>query len=202
MPAMGFLSCRALTRRPWFEGFDLELERGEIVVMTGPSGSGKTLLLRALADLDPLDAGEVRLDGRTMAEHDPASWRAAVMYLHQDPVRLPGSVHDNLAVAGTLRIHAGRPAASAPGLDPGTEAASISGGEAQRLALARALALEPKILLLDEATTALDPVRAREAEAAVAAWTRSGGAALWVAHDTDLAARVNARSVTFAGARP
>ena len=68
---MGLLEVRGLQRAPWWHDLDLDLERGEVAVLRGPSGSGKTLLLRGLADLDPVDGGEVLLEGRSRADTPP-----------------------------------------------------------------------------------------------------------------------------------
>jgi len=150
-----------------------------------------------LADLDPLDAGVVSLRGRAAHEHAPDEWRRRVVYLHQDPVRLPGTVRDNLACVGHLRAQRGKVLEPVPGLDPDVDMTRLSGGEAQRLALHRALAIEPEVLLLDEAGSALDEDSARALEAHVRTWVEGGRAALWVAHDGGLAERLGARTVEF-----
>jgi putative ABC transport system ATP-binding protein len=191
---MALLECRGATRAPWFSGLDLDLEGGEIVVLSGPSGSGKTLFLRALADLDPLDSGTLTLGGRAAGDLAATEWRRRVVYLHQDPVRLPGTVHENLACVTHLEP---RPPRAPEGIDPGADAQRLSGGEMQRVALERALAVEPEVLLLDEASSALDPDAARRFEARVQEWVAQGHAALWVSHDEELADRLGARRVAF-----
>ena len=77
---MSLLLVQGLTREPWWRGVDLGLEAGELSVLRGPSGSGKTLFLRALADLDPVDAGEVSLEGRARSAFSPAAWRSAAFF--------------------------------------------------------------------------------------------------------------------------
>lgn len=183
---------RGLTRSPWWSDLHLALEGGEIAVLRGPSGSGKTLLLRALADLDPVESGEVLLDGRTLAETPPSAWRRAVRYAHQGAPRLPGTVEENVAAVAALL---GVPPTPVPGLEPLADANRLSGGEAQRLALHRALMGAPRVLLLDEVTAALDPEAAAAAEARVQGFAEQGGAVLWVSHDAGLAARLGATEV-------
>ncbi|MFV1959100.1 MAG: ATP-binding cassette domain-containing protein, partial [Planctomycetota bacterium] len=194
------LSCRALTRRPFFEGRDLVLEAGEILVLHGASGSGKTLFLRALADLDPADSGELRLSGESREALRPEVWRARVLYVHQGGVRLPGTVRENLDRIASLAIRADGGAVSfpsVPGLDDTQDAGRLSGGEAQALALHRALLCAPKVLLLDEATSALDPERAAFWEGRVRRFAADGHGVVWVAHDVRLADRVGARRERF-----
>lgn len=191
---MGLLEVRGLQRAPWWHDLDLDLERGEMAVLRGPSGSGKTLLLRALADLDPVDGGEVLLEGRSRADTPPAVWRRSVRYAHQGAPCLPGTVEENVvAVAALLDV----PPTPVPALDPGADTSRLSGGEAQRLALHRALLGSPSVLLLDEVTAALDQQAAGEAEARVHQFAQEGGAVLWVSHDASLAGRLGAREVSL-----
>ena len=191
---MPLLAARGLTRRPWFADLDLALEPGEVVCLRGPSGAGKSLLLRALADLDPVEAGSVELDGRARGSHRPADWRRAALYVHQSGVRLPGAVADNVAAIARLAA-VDRPPTPVPGLPGDADAERLSGGEAQRLALHRALLAAPRVLLLDEATGALDAERAQEAEERVRAFAAAGNAVLWATHDDGLAPRLGAREV-------
>lgn len=189
---MTLLEVRGLTREPWWRDVDLNLRAGELCVLRGPSGCGKTLLLRALADLDPVDAGEVTLEGHERTTVAPPAWRRAVRYVHQGAPRLPGTVAENIAAIATV---VGAPATPVPGLRPDADAAQLSGGEAQRLALHRALLGTPRVLLLDEVTAALDEDAAAAAEARVRTFAQEGGAVLWVSHDAALAARIGALEV-------
>ena len=153
-----------LGHHPALAGVDLDVERGTIVAILGPSGSGKSTLLRVIAGLQRLDAGSVMLDGRSLAGIPPH--RRGIGLMFQDDALFP---HRDVAanVAFGLRMQGvPRSAAAARvselldvvGLDGrGHRAAtSLSGGERKRVALARALAPSPRVLLLDEPLGALD----------------------------------------------
>ena len=185
------LDVRGLTRRPWFEGKDLAAAPGEIVVLSGPTGSGKTLFLRTIADLDPSEGGEAFVDGEARASMPAWRWRGRVLYVHPGGVRLPGTVADNLAA-----VARGRPPPDPP-FDPAVDAARLSTGEGQVLALERALLCGPRVLLLDEATSGMDPRTAARFEERLKGWVREGRAIVWVSHDPDLAGRVGARAEAF-----
>ena len=120
---MALLEARGVTRRPFFAGRDLDLAAGEIVAVSGPSGSGKTLFLRAFADLDPADAGEVRLDGAGAGDRSTRRPGARGCSTSTRPGSgSPGTVADNLARVAELRRAAGARArirAGVDGLDPG-----------------------------------------------------------------------------------
>ena len=192
------LRCVGLTRRPWFADRDLKLHAGEIVVLAGPSGSGKTLFLRALADLDPVEAGAVWLWGEERDTMSAARWRASVLYVHQGGVRLAGTVAEN--VTSVLALRQRRQAGGAspvPGVGVQAEADRLSGGERQAVALHRALLCEPEVLLVDESTSGMDAETAQRWEARLRAWADEGHAILWVAHDAGLAARLGARVERF-----
>ena len=153
---------------PVLRGVDLDVPAGRRAVLVGPSGAGKTTLLRAIAGLEPMREGTVELGGRRLDAGIPAH-RRRVSVVFQEPRLLPHlRVDDNVALplraAGVGRRER---RARAAGLleDVGLAALAgravrgLSGGEQQRIALARALCGEPDLLLLDEPLAAVDPNR-------------------------------------------
>jgi putative ABC transport system ATP-binding protein len=132
----------------------------------GPSGSGKSTLLRLLNRLADPDRGSVRFHGEDVCSLDPLELRRRAVLVPQLPAPLPGSVADNVRYGPGLLGRQTDPVGplEQAGLDATfgeREAARLSVGEQQRVMLARALALEPEVLLLDEPTAALDE-RAKE----------------------------------------
>ena len=149
---------------------ELVVAEGEVVAVLGPNGAGKTTLLRALAGLQPLDAGRIELDGQILEDvaggvRVPAE-RRPVGVVFQDYLLFPHlSAADNVAFGlrsrGVRRREARRQAVAwleRVGLEDQANArpTALSGGQAQRVALARALAISPRLLLLDEPLAALD----------------------------------------------
>ena len=160
----------------------------------GRSGAGKSTLLRLLTRLDDPDAGEITFRGRPLADLDALDLRRRAQLVSQHPVLLTESVPDEIRigcphldeddVAGLLHRVA------LPTSFTQRTTAGLSGGEAQRLCLARALGLKPEVLLLDEPTAALDGRSATAIEAAVRDHIRQGGSAVLVSHDTDQVRRI------------
>jgi len=159
-----------------------EVTAGECLAVEGPSGAGKTLLLRAIADLDPA-TGQVFLDGAERHEMPAPRWRRYVRYCAAEPAWWTDTPREAFVDAtgdrlGRLLHSLGLDAAV---LDRAT--ATLSTGERQRLALARALMDEPPILLLDEPTAALDAQAAALVEELIKYQTLSGRSVLLVSHD-------------------
>jgi putative ABC transport system ATP-binding protein len=129
--------------------------------VVGPSGSGKSTLLRLLNRLADPDSGRVVYKGKDVRELDPLALRREVSLVPQLPALIDGTVNDNIAYGPRLagRSFDARSCLELAGLDPVFEdrdGSKLSVGEQQRVMLARALALEPRVLLLDEPTSALD----------------------------------------------
>ena len=152
------LSCKGLVKsfdKILFEDFNLELQSGEIVAITGPSGCGKTTLLRCICGLEDLDEGQIVLDGRdityTLAEE------RGIGLIFQRPVLYP-----HLDVKGNLKLGSQDCDVSATLAEvdligfENRRVETLSGGEGQRIALARALLANPSVLLLDEPFSSLD----------------------------------------------
>ncbi len=193
--------------RPVLRGAGLHAGAARVTALLGPSGSGKSSLLRCLVRLEHLDAGGIRLGGHDVVGLDPRTLRRRIGLVPQAPVMLPGDVGANL----TYALDAGaedRPAAAltAVGLSAefmDREARMLSGGEAARVAVARALVREPEVLLLDEPTAALDPPVAAALEALLVRLAKEGLAIVVATHDRAMAGRLAARAVlVWEGATP
>ncbi len=183
----------------------LQIERTGITAVVGPSGSGKTTLLRLCNRLTVPSSGWVRYRGEPLDQLDPLTLRRAVGMVFQVPTPFPGTVRDNLLVAVADASEVAMVAAlEDAGLERSflsRDAQALSGGEAQRVCLARTLLTEPAVLLLDEPTSALD-IDARLAfEGVVRRIADAGTSVVWVTHDLEQAQRVADRSIVLMGGR-
>jgi putative ABC transport system ATP-binding protein len=158
-----------------------------VTAVFGPSGSGKSTLLRLCNRLEVPTSGRVSFWGKDIAGIDPLWLRHRVGMCSQRPTPFPGTVADNLQVAepgasdARMRETLARVALTGSWLD--RDATALSGGEAQRMCLARTLMAQPQVLLLDEPTSAVDADAAGVIERAVRELADDGIPALWVTHD-------------------
>jgi len=187
-------------------GVSLRLGDGATALL-GPSGAGKSTLLRLLNRLADPDSGRILFRGEDIRALDPRELRRRACLVPQLPAPLPGSAADNvrfgpslvgrdvsversLELAGLSRSYADR------------DASRLSVGEQQRVMLARALALEPEVLLLDEPTSALDEDAREGVERTLADLVaRTGVSMVVVTHDRGQASRLASRIVELAGGR-
>ncbi|MGH3392905.1 MAG: amino acid ABC transporter ATP-binding protein [Actinomadura sp.] len=209
------IEVRGLTKRfgdhDALRDVDLDVARGEVVVVLGPSGSGKSTLCRCLNGLETADAGEIRIDGEPL----PAEGRALArlradvgMVFQSFNLFQHKTVLENLTLAptkvrGLTRAEAerrGRELLDRVGI--GDQAAKLpaqlSGGQQQRAAIARALAMRPKALLFDEPTSALDPEMVGEVLDVMTALARDGMTMVVVTHEMGFARKVADRVVFMA----
>ena len=191
------------------DGVDLEVAKGEVVILIGPSGSGKSTLLRSVNRLEILDAGEIVINGRIVTADKRELRRvregAGMVFQH---FNLFGhlSVIDNVCLAPRVVRRLGRDEARAKaeallarvGLADKLDAwpRQLSGGQQQRAAIARALAMEPELLLVDEPTSALDPEMVREVLDVISGLAGDGMTMLVVSHEMGFA-RAAADRIVF-----
>lgn len=186
--------------RPVLRGLDLRLPAGALTAISGPNGAGKTTLAWVIARLVEPDAGRVSVDGAPLEALDASAWRRAIGWVTQQPLLGRGTIEENLCFGGaTLSAEAIELAGLVPvlarlpaGLQTplGDDGAGLSGGEQQRLALARALARKPALLILDEPTAHLDPP-ARAALMTSLRALRGRMTLLLITHDPALAAQAD-----------
>lgn len=180
--------------RPILRDISLAVAAEGITVLLGPSGAGKTMILRLLNRLEVPTAGLVRFRGAPVASIDPLILRRRVGMVFQRPAPFPGTVRDNLRVADPGATgDALLVALGGAGLPPAfldRSADDLSGGESQRMCLARTLVTRPEVLLMDEPTSALDPDARHRLERTARDLAAQGRPVVWVTHDLDQADRL------------
>ena len=209
---MPFVELKSVVKRygsnTVLQDVDLRIDKGEIIAIIGRSGSGKSTLLRCINGLEPVQGGEVWVDG--VAVHDPKAnlreLRARVGIVFQSFNLFPHlTVERNITLGPTIvkGISASaaavlaREALRKVGLEEKIHAYAdeLSGGQQQRVAIARSLAMSPHIMLFDEITSALDPELVGEVLLVLEAMARDGMTMLLVTHEMNFARRVAHRVV-------
>lgn len=195
------------------DDISVSIARGSFVALVGESGAGKTTFLKAINRLVEIDSGTITIDGEVITALPPPKLRRRIGYVFQGIGLFPHmSVADNIWLVPRLQgaEAAGRPERVAELLDlvllPGDFAgrypAQLSGGQAQRVGFARALAAGPAIMLMDEPFGALDPVtRSELGEAYRALHNRMGLTSLLVTHDVSEALLIADRIIVLGGGR-
>lgn len=192
-------------------GINLEVTKGEVVVILGPSGSGKSTLCRAINRLETIDEGTIKIDGKTLPEEGKAlaNLRADVgmvfqsfnLFAHKSilenvtlgPMKVKGMKKDQankLAMQLLERVGVANQAGKLP--------AQLSGGQQQRVAIARALAMKPKVMLFDEPTSALDPEMINEVLDTMVGLAKEGMTMLVVTHEMGFARKAADRVIFMA----
>jgi tungstate transport system ATP-binding protein len=189
----------------------LTIQEGEVLAVVGPNGAGKSTLLLALARLLKPERGEILFNGQQALAESDTVYRRRVALVMQDPLLFDTSVFDNVASGLRFRgIARDEIRRKVPlwlerlgvGHLSKRRAGQLSGGEAQRVSLARALVLEPQLLLLDESFSALDPpTRSRLLEDLGMLLDETATTTVFVTHDLGEAAQLSARMAIIIGSR-
>jgi polar amino acid transport system ATP-binding protein len=203
VPRMTILTVENVERRVGdteiLRGISLAVQPGEVVGLIGPSGSGKSSLLRAIAGLDPITGGRVLVEGKPSTPGDGA----VGMVFQQFNLWPHLTARENVALA--LRLVRRQPRAAAlaaaeamlarVGLaaQAGRRPAQLSGGQQQRVAIARTLAMQPRLILFDEPTASLDPELTTEVLEVIKRLAAEGMTMLVVSHEMGFVASVSSR---------
>jgi len=191
------------------EDATFEVQTGEVLAIVGPSGSGKSSLLRLLNRLDEPTSGTVFVEGIDYRQIAPRDLRRKLGMVNQRPYLFPGTVEDNLRFGPlqrgeSLSQDSVEQLLARVGLKgyASRNVANLSGGEAQRVSVARTLANSPLVLLLDEPTSALDETSKLEVESSIQRVIREQGiTCVLVTHDTAQAARLAERALLLESGR-
>ena len=194
------------------QDISLSVRRGEVVVIIGPSGSGKSTLCRSINRLETIDSGEILLEGAPIPREGKklAELRAQIGMVFQSfNLFAHMSVLDNITLAPVDVLKKGRKEAREEALqllervgvrDQADKVpAQLSGGQQQRAAIARSLAMHPKVMLFDEPTSALDPEMIQEVLNVIAELAKEGMTMLIVTHEMNFARRVADRVIFMDG---
>lgn len=200
---------RAVVGKLLTNDISVQIEVGEVLAVVGPSGSGKSSFLRLLNRLDEPSGGSVLLNGQDYKELEPEELRRRVGMVMQTPYLFPGTVANNVSYGPRQRGEAFVDAQIAAVLQrvglsgfQQRDVSNLSGGEAQRVSIARTLANAPEIILLDEPTSALDENSARDVEDLVLDVIRERQmTCVIVTHNNDQARRLADRTMIIAGGR-
>lgn len=187
---------------------DLDVERGEVVVVIGPSGSGKSTLCRAINRLEPIDGGVITVDGQPLPAEGAAlaALRADVGMVFQSfNLFAHKTIVENVMLGPTKVRKVAKAAAHKSAMDllirvgvanqADKYPAQLSGGQQQRVAIARALAMDPKVILFDEPTSALDPEMVNEVLDVMVDLAKQGMTMVVVTHEMGFARKAANRVV-------
>ena len=186
---------------------DLRVNKGELVSIMGASGSGKSTLLRLINRLSEIDSGIILLNGNDIRSHVPMELRRKIGMVFQVPVVFKGSVRDNLVFG--IKLWGGNTGIETISSDAGipedlldADAGQLSIGEKQRVCIARALANQPEILLLDEPTSSLDALSAERIEKLLLGLQKERDMTiLWVTHEKEQVERIGGRRLILRDGR-
>lgn len=190
-----------------FSDLNLKVERGELVTIMGASGAGKTTLLRLIDRLSEPDSGTILLNSLDIRDIPPPELRRRVGMVFQFPVMFQGSVRDNLTFGMELwgefmDINVLAKDAGLPEQLIDADTTMLSGGEKQRVCVARALSTQPEILLLDEPTSSLDTKSAQKIENMLLGLQREQDLTMvWVTHAKEQTERIGGRRLIFKDGR-
>ena len=187
----------------------LDIQRGETLTVVGPNGAGKSTLLLALARLLKPSYGDILYDGKSLKQWDELEYRRKISFVFQAPLLMDMTVQQNVALGlkfrGTAeeetkaRVEKWMKQLGVESLSK-RRAGQLSGGEAQRVSLARAFVLDPELLLLDEPFSALDPpTRAKLIEDLSALLKEDHRTAVFVTHNLNEAAKLSHRIAVIVG---
>jgi putative ABC transport system ATP-binding protein len=199
------LECRGVSRELpgpartlLLDNINFGVAKADVLAVLGPSGAGKSSLLRLLNRLDEPTSGEILLDGEDYRKISPRTLRRRMGMVMQRAYLFPGTVAENVRFGplqdgraiGNAEIESLLDQVGLAGYAE-RDAITLSGGEAQRVAITRALANSPEVLLLDEPTSALDELAKRDVEALLESLIHKRGlTCVWVTHDAAQAARM------------
>lgn len=187
----------------------LDIQRGETLAIVGPNGAGKSTLLLSLAYLLPLARGDINFDGKSLKDLNELGYRRKISFVFQSPLLMDMTVEQNVALGLKFRRTSREETRERVGkwikqLDIESlskrRASELSGGEAQRVSLARAFVLEPELLLLDEPFSSLDPpTRVKLIEDLSALLAQDHRTAVFVTHNLNEAAKLSHRIAVIVG---
>lgn len=195
------------SEHPILDGISAKVNEGELITIIGPSGSGKSTLLSLINRMIEPDSGTLSFNGTPYVEMDVLKLRRKIGMVFQLPTMLPGTVRDNLIIGPSLfretlsesEMDGLLAKVSLPSTIKDQDARSLSGGQKQRVSLARTLANQPEIILLDEVTASLDPHSTEEIEELIQTLNQSGTTILWVSHNLKQAKKVGQYTWVIAG---
>ncbi|MDV3207457.1 MAG: amino acid ABC transporter ATP-binding protein [Rhodococcus ruber] len=193
------------------QDINLDVPAGQVVIVVGPSGSGKSTLCRTINRLEPIDSGEIRVDGKVLPAEGKAlaALRADVGMVFQSfNLFAHKTILENVMLAPVKVRRKGKNEAKEQALQlldrvgianqAEKYPAQLSGGQQQRVAIARALAMNPKVMLFDEPTSALDPEMVQEVLDVMTSLAREGMTMLVVTHEMGFARKAGSRVLFMA----
>lgn len=192
-------------KRTILDDINLNIEKGETIAIIGPSGSGKSTLLKQLNNLISPTKGKLYLHDKLYEEYSPEELRSRVSYLMQQSELIGSTIEDNMKFPCEARgdkfdKEKAKQLINQVGLsnyDLDAEIEHMSGGERQRITIARQLMYEPEVLLLDESTSALDTKNKENIEKIIFKFAKKGIAILWITHSDDQSMRHFQRRITI-----